>query len=375
MRRGLFSALTIVTATVAVLVGGTAHAPAAPNLPPIKHVFTIVLENKDYEVTFGENPPAPYLAKALPAKGQLLTDYYGTGHFSLGNYITMISGQSENPDTQADCMNGFKDVRPGTIGADGQALGSGCVYPPEVKTLADQLEAAGLRWRGYMEDMGDDVDRDGTKTCSHPRVGATDRTQDATATDQYATRHNPFVYFHSVIDNDVSCAQNDVNLDKLKRDLRKPKRTRNYSFITPDLCSDGHDEECPDPSQPGGYEGINHFLRKWVPLILKSKAFRRDGLLIITFDEADYAFNPPAATACCFVPSGPNTQQQGITGPGGGKIGAVLISPFIKRGTVNSQPYNHYDYLHTMEDIFGLDYLGYAARDEVRSFGTDVFGR
>ena len=66
--------------------------------------------------------------------------------------------------------------------------------------------------------------------------------------------------------------------------------------------------------------------------------------------------------------------MQGITGPGGGKIGAVLISPFIKKGTVNATPYNHYDYLHTIEDLFGLDYLAYAAHDGVRSFGKDVFG-
>src|SRR5215208_4626483 len=112
MRRALVSSLLI------------AVAAAAPQLPPIKHVFTIVLENKDYDVTFGENPPAPYLAQKLPAKGQLLTEYYGTGHFSLGNYITMISGQSENPDTQGDCMFGFNDVEPGTIGTDGQALGT-----------------------------------------------------------------------------------------------------------------------------------------------------------------------------------------------------------------------------------------------------------
>jgi hypothetical protein len=66
--------------------------------------------------------------------------------------------------------------------------------------------------------------------------------------------------------------------------------------------------------------------------------------------------------------------MQGIQGPGGGRVGTVLLSPFIKGGTVSDQPYNHYDYLHTVEDIFGLGYLGYAGRPEVRSFGADVFG-
>lgn len=282
----------------------------------------------------------------------------------------MISGQAENPDTQSDCLFGFRNVSPGTIGADGQALGTGCVYPANVLTVADQLEAAGWSWRGYMEDMGTDLRRDGTATCAHPRIGTSDETQDATPTDQYATRHNPFMYFHSVIDDDLSCGTHVVNLKRLKRDLEKPRRTRNYSFITPDLCSDGHDEECADPKQKGGYEGIDEFLHVWVPRILKSKALKRNGLLIVTFDESE-----SGADACCFVPTGPNTPQHGIYGPGGGHTGTVLISPFIERGSVNPTPYNHYDYLHTIEDIFGLGYLGYAARPEVHSFGADVFGR
>ena len=195
---------------------------------------------------------APYLARKLPAKGRLLSQYHGTGHFSLGNYITMISGQSENPATQADCQS-FSEFAPGTIGADGQALGAGCVYPPQVLTVADQLEAAGKTWRGYMEDMGNDPAATGARPVRHPAIGTPTATQTATATDQYATRHNPFVYFHSVIDDAAGCAPHVVDLKRLRQDLRKPKRTRNYSFITPDLCSDGHDEECANPSQRGGY--------------------------------------------------------------------------------------------------------------------------
>jgi hypothetical protein len=36
--------------------------------------------------------------------------------------------------------------------------------------------------------------------------------------------------------------------------------------------------------------------------------------------------------------------------------------------------YNHYSLLRTVEDIFGLPYLGDAAMPQVRSFGPDVFG-
>jgi hypothetical protein len=369
----------VAVAAIAALLAGSSGAsptptPAKPKLPPIKHVFTIVLENKAYDETFGPESQAPYLADTLAAKGQLLTQYYGTGHFSLGNYITMISGQSENPATQSDCNNGFVDVAPGTAGPSGQTVGSGCVYPPSVKTVGSQLVKKGFTWRGYMEDMGDDPARDGGTSCAHPAIGAKDTAQGATATDQYATRHNPFVYFHSVIDDAAACAKNDVNLDKLEKDLAKVKKTRNYTFITPDLCSDGHDATCADPAQAGGYGGIEAFLRKWVPKILKSKAYKQDGLLIITFDEAEYDGTPEAASSCCFAPTGPNSPSQGVSGPGGGRIGAVMISPFIDKGSVNDTPYNHYDYLHTVEQIFGLKYLGYAADPAVGSFGRDVFG-
>jgi hypothetical protein len=51
----------------------------------------------------------------------------------------------------------------------------------------------------------------------------------------------------------------------------------------------------------------------------------------------------------------------GKTGPGGGRIGAVLLSPLIRPGTVSTVAYNHYSLLRSIEDIFGLPHLGDAA--------------
>ena len=59
----------------------------------VKHVFVIVLENKSYSDTFGTSTQDPYLQKTLVPMGALLTEYYGTGHVSLDNYISMLSGQ------------------------------------------------------------------------------------------------------------------------------------------------------------------------------------------------------------------------------------------------------------------------------------------
>jgi hypothetical protein len=350
------------------VLGWAGVAQAASTPPKIRHVFTIVLENEDASTTFGPNPPAPYLATTLRAQGAFLPAYYGIGHNSLDNYVAMISGQAPNLTTQLDCQT-FSDVTPATIGANGQALGTGCVYPSAVPTVVGQLAAAGLTWRSYDESMGADPTRE-SATCGHPAVGAADNTQAATATDQYATRHDPFVYFHSIIDNAASCASHVVNLNALTNDLKSIKTTPNYTFITPDLCSDGHDATCANAARPGGYGGINLFLSTWMPKILASPAYKQDGLVMILFDEGHLD-----STACCGEIPGPGSSMPGLNGPGGGDTGAVLLSPFIAPGTSTSVAYNHYSMLRSVEDMFGISHLGYAGLSGAVPFGSDVFTR
>jgi hypothetical protein len=351
---------------IAVVVVTFAATPAHAALPPIKHVFVIWLENKDYATTFAAtNPPAPYLAKTLPAMGALLPNYYGIGHESLDNYIAVVSGQGPNPQTQSDCQI-YSDFTGTTGGPDGQAMGNGCVYPTGVQTIANQLQDKGLRWRGYMEDMATAT----VKTCRHPDLNQRDSTQSASAQSQYAARHNPFVYFHSLIDG-PSCKDNDVDLQQLPGEMAQAGTTASFSFITPDLCSDGHDATCADPKQKGGYDGINAFLSEWVPKILASPGYKDDGLLVVGFDEAE-----SDNTSCCGETASNTPNAAGPSpGSGGGKVGAVLVSPFIRPGTVDATPYNHYSFLRTAEDIFGLAHLGYAGVDGLAPIGDKTFNQ
>ncbi|HMD09090.1 MAG TPA: hypothetical protein VKH63_16280 [Candidatus Acidoferrum sp.] len=145
----------------------------------IKHVFVIVLENEGYDVTFGPTSKAPYLSKTLPTQGVLLTQYYGTGNVSLDNYIAMLSGQAATPQTRNDCTT-YTDYILTGVTPDGQAIGTGCVYPATIKTLPDQLNAIGKTWRGYMGDMGNDPTRE-SATCGHPALNTADLTQSAEA--------------------------------------------------------------------------------------------------------------------------------------------------------------------------------------------------
>jgi hypothetical protein len=296
-----------------------------------------------------------------------LPQYYGIGHYSLDNYVAIVSGVAPNLRTQQDCPH-FDDFVETGIASDGQPIGVGCVYPAPVQTIANQLAAKHRTWKGYMEDMGNDPARE-RATCGHPAVGTLDSTERAAVNDMYAAKHDPFVYFHAIIDS-ASCAKNVVRLEQLEGALRSASRTPNFSFIVPSLCHDGHDRPCRN-GEPGGLVSANEFLRHWVPLITKSPAFRADGLLVITFDEALSI----DATACCDEQSGPNVNAAGVNGPGGGRTGAVLLSPFIAPGTVSQTPYNHYSLLKSIEDIFGLPYLGYAGRPGLTSFGADVFTR
>ena len=342
--------------------------------------------------TFGPDSPAPYLARALTREGVLLSHYFGVTHNSLGNYLAMLSGQAATPETRADCEVFADFVSTGTT-ADGQAIGRGCVYPANVRTLADQLSAKHLRWRAYLEDMGNDPAREAT-TCGHPPLNGKDPTQSAEKPsasvmlgDQYAARHNPFVYFHSIIDS-PRCKSDVVNLGRLTHDLSTEQRTPNFVFIAPNLCNDGHDAPCVD-GQPGGLTSADRFLQEWVPQILASPAYQRDGLLVITFDEGDatetvtpngiHLATYPGKT-CCNQQPGPNLAAfpQTSSGPGyqviyqdfgGERIGAVLLSPFLTPGTESSTPFNHYSLLRSLEDIFATgEYLGYAGQSGLVGF-------
>jgi hypothetical protein len=410
--RGRIAALLVAALLpVALVASHPATAAGSAFTPPaIKHVWVIELENKSFDAAFVQNTNT-YLWKTLPSQGKLLRQYYGTGHFSLDNYISELSGQAPNIDTQADCQT-YTDLVGGIaspLDAGGQVIGQGCVYPAVVKTLPNQLTAKGLSWRGYMQDMGLDTTRE-EATCGRPvsggqpidptGLGGQDTTQSATATDQYAARHNPFLYFHAVIDDEASCKAHVVPLfhtasagsaTDLPTDLKKVATTPAFSFITPNLCDDAHDATCAGKNidgknNQGGLYAADRFLRKVVPLIQASPAYQADGMIIVTIDESGDTGTAAGATACCGEPTGPNTPLPGQVGPGGGRIGTVLLSKrFVKPGTVSDVPYNHYSFLRSMEDLFrigataaipGSDnagHLGYAGQAGLVPFGRDVY--
>jgi phosphatidylinositol-3-phosphatase len=334
----------------------------------IGHVFVINLENENYATSWGAASKAKYLNGTLRKQGVLLTKYYGIGHVSLGNYIAQISGQSPTKSTQLDCSTYTDFVATGT-GAFGQALGNGCVYPKSVKTIADQLTTAHKTWKAYQEDIGNSPTA--AKTCRHPALGGKDVTIIPTKTDMYATRHDPWMYFHSIIDS-PSCKTQVVGLGPLTTDLKSATKTPNLSYITPNVCDDGHDSPCKD-GRPGGLVSADKFLSTWVPKILASPAYKADGMLVITFDEAESGGPMKDATSCCKTPPSPNAAMPGLSGPGGGKVGALVLSVNTKPNTTSNVAYNHYSLLCSMENVWALKHLGFAGAPGLACFGKDVF--
>ena len=316
------------------------------------HVFVINLENKGYDSVWGDNSPAPYLSGTLRKKGVLLNNYYGIAHNSLPNYLAQISGQRPNDSTMADChtYTGFNAT--GTD-SEGTLQGDGCVYPEDTQTLAGQLTAQGKSWKGYMEDM--------QQPCGHPVLGEADNHVKATPEDQYSTRHNPFVYFRSITSS-LDCARNVVDFSALADDLKSVGSTPNLTYITPNLCHDGHDATCADGTT-GGLEAADGWLKEQVPAILSSPAYKQDGILVITFDEAEGDSEGPSE-ADTGSPAG---------GAAGGKVGALVLSPFSAAGSSSGRAYNHYSLLGTIEDFFHLPRLGLAGDPGVKTFGDDVY--
>lgn len=364
---GLSVPLSVLACLLALLAPQASAREAKP--PRIKHLFVVVLENRDAKTTFGPGSAAPYLARTLRRAGAFLPNYFGIGHHSLANYIALISGQPPNPATAADCPV-YVPMRVTGFLSDGVVSGEGCVYPRRTQTIAGQLRRHGRSWRAYLQDMASPAATGEPSSCRHPRLGAADPTQAARRGDQYANRHDPFVYFRSVTDL-PSCRRDVVDLKRLRGDLRREATTPAYSFIAPDLCADGHDQVCADGVSPGGYAGIERFLRRWIPLIRAAPAYRDRGAILITFDESE-----TSDASCCGQRPGPDQPAAGGPGElGGGRVGAVLLSPCVAPGTVARRPYNHYAALAWAEDNFGLSRLAYAAQPGLRGFGRDVLDR
>jgi phosphatidylinositol-3-phosphatase len=346
--------------------------PAKPGMSAIKHVFVVMLDDQSYANLFGDSSPAQYLTGTLEPQGELLVRYYAVAHEALANEIALLSGQGPTEASAADCPT-YSEISPTGADANGQVLGQGCVYPSSTQNLIGQLTAKSLLWRAYIE--GIDEGASTPPACSHPTAGAPDPSASLTPgaiAPSYQTWRNPFVYFASIA-GAFSCDAHDVGIGELHGDLASEPRTASLSYIAPGPCDDGNPVPC-GPGKASGALAADTFLKKYVPQILSSPAYKKGGLLAITSDQAPSSGENADSSSCCGQPAYPNLPASTTAGHGGGQVGLLLLSPFLKKGGGFAQePYNHYSLLATIEQIFGLGKLGYAALPEVKPFNASLF--
>jgi hypothetical protein len=323
--------------------------PALPEAGRIKHVFVVSLASPGYEQSFGAASQMPYLSGTLRPQGELLSNYTLLDGAGLANSIAAVAGQPPNPQTAAGCSTYAEFPAGASADKAGTVHGSGCVYPVETLTLADQLTSGRFSWRAYMGGMVDEAGK--PDTCVHPGSGEADPLTPGA----YSTSQNPFAYFHSLLDLG-DCAINDVPLDGLSADLGKGSKAPNYSFIAPDPCDAGVPGQCA-PGAPDGAAAADAFLAEWAPKILTSRAFKAGGLLVIAFDAA---------------PAQPSTGAEAVASSNPLQVGALLVSPFVAKGATDSGAYNPYVLFRSSEELFGLQPI--AKGKGARTFAPALLG-
>ncbi len=272
-------------------------------VPPLGHIFVIVMENREYDQVIG-SPDAPYI-NHLAATFALATRYYAIRHPSLPNYLALISGSTRGiTDDCATC----------TVAAP---------------NLVDQLEAQHRTWTAYMEDL--------PRPCFQGTQagGGLPLIQE----NGYVRRHDPFIYFDDIRTSPERCRR-IVPWDEFAGDLARG-RIADFVWISPNLGHDMHSAST--------REG-DTWLATFVPLILRSTAWKDHGALFIVWDEGT------TAAGCC-------------GNAAGGRVPALVIAADGRRGYRSDLVHTHYSLLRTIEDAWGLGYLAHAGDPETTPLG------
>jgi hypothetical protein len=244
----------------------------------------VVMENASYGEVIGSSE-APY-ANALARRYGLATQSFAIAHPSLPNYLALTSGSTHG--VSSDCTDCHVSAA----------------------NIVDQLEAAGISWSAYLEDV--------PKPCFHG-AGA----------GGYAKKHNPFIYYDDIAGSASRCGRL-VGFGRLTQALRSG-RLPTYSWITPNLCDDGHD--C-------GVAAGDRFLARTVPALLRELG--PHGFIVVTWDEGG------SDQGCCGAARG-------------GHVATIVAGPDIRRGGRMAQPIDHYGVLATIELSLALPPLAGAA--------------
>ncbi len=336
------------------------HQAPESSFPHMNHVFVFMMENSSYnDLLSATNRNTTFIQQMAKQYG-LATYYYGVTHTSLPNYVAALSGSNwgSNTDDEAQADDGYFNHT----------------------NLVDELQQAGVSWRGYMQSMPSVGYTGDYGDCTSPAPDP-NCTSDPTSSAMYVRKHNPFMQFPDIYNN-PQLADNVVPLKELG-DALKTGDVAAFNWISPNICNDMHGgaPACPYPSSPTDplqarlYQDGNNFLKLWVNAIMSSPAWTGNSAIFITWDESDYSdsspYGPEDDSGCCDSPILPATPVNPTTGSGGDLVGGTLYGgghvPMIvisregARGTADATPSNHYSLLRTIELNWGLPFIGFAS--------------
>jgi hypothetical protein len=143
--------------------------------------------------------------------------------------------------------------------------------------------------------------------------------------------HNPLLFFHAIVDT-TDCAANTAGTSRLIPDTEDAESAPTLSLVIPNGCHDGADQMCA-PGAPAGLGAADAWLKEQLDPLLASKAYKDDGMVVITFDI------------------GPDPTKP---------VGALVISDAVDAGATDDGDYRPANLLRTFEDLFALDPLGRA---------------
>jgi hypothetical protein len=263
-----------------IAVGATSTLPRSHD----SHVVVIVMENAEYGEVIG-SAAAPYV-NTLARRYGLATQSFAITHPSLPNYLALTSGSTHG--VSSDCTDCQVSAR----------------------SIVEQLEAAGISWRAYLEDAPTPCFR-------------------GSGAGGYAKKHNPFLYYRDIAGAPSRCNRL-VGFGQLAADLRTG-RLPGFAWLSPNLCDDGHD--C-------GVAAGDRFLARTVPALLRELG--PHGFLVLTWDEGN------SDGGCCGVAHG-------------GHIATIVAGADVIRDGHDDRQLDHYGVLATIEEALGLPLLAGAA--------------
>jgi hypothetical protein len=330
-------------------VGAASADPTA--VPPYAHIFVLIEENHTADEIIG-NPSLPVINRLAKEYGYA-SQFYAERHPSEPNYVAMVGG---NTFGIADDDAFYCKPRLAAYGCAKSGSAGYVDHTVSARSLADQILARGLRWKGYFEDLPAPGSLDWRwPSPQSPAPGKPEAL--------YASKHNGFISFKSV-QGDPARAERIVGFDVLYHDLAQDTVPA-YAQIVPNQCNDMHGldgdnvpADCAKSNKHGLMSRGDATVGTITDKIMQSAAWKGAGntAIVITFDENDDKRDDGHPAGCC------GSAQGDADNPGGGWIPTIVITNHGPRGVVDATPYNHYSLLRTTEDALGIaEHLGHAA--------------